>query len=370
MRRPALLVALTAAVLAAVPVSHPAHAGPDPRIVDPAFQDAPRTSDGGGNFRIQCGVSHHVADDPIVRPDQPGGSHLHSFAGNTAVDAYTTAESLRSTGESTCHGGTLNRSGYWIPTLHDVDGRILRQDPWHVYYKNGAVDPTTIRPMPPGLRMVAGDARATSAQPLSVIRLSCGTTPIRRAEDFSSTMPTCAQGDFVALSIMFPQCWNGRDLDAPDHKAHMAYAEHTGQPWHTCPATHPVPLPAITINLHQVVREARGSGGWRLSSDAAGSPGGISLHADWFDGWDSGVVSTFVRHCINERRDCAGGTLGNGTGLSWFTDGAGELRVTQPRVAASPPPVATPPARPRCRPVASPRLRSRQVTQRCTGISR
>ena len=25
------------------------------------------------------------------------------------------------------------------------------------------------------------------------------------------------------MELMFPSCWNGKDLDSPDHKSHMAY---------------------------------------------------------------------------------------------------------------------------------------------------
>lgn len=350
------LLAVTGLLASALPTAAQAAPGDDPRIV--AAQPAAPSGDGSGNFRIQCGVSHHVADDPIVRPNQPSGSHMHAFAGNTAVDAYSTATSIRTTGESTCHGGTLNRSGYWIPSLYDADGRILPLDPWHVYYKHGTVDPASVRPMPQGLRMVAGNAAATSAQPLETVRLSCGTTPIRRAEDFSSAMPACAQGDFVAMSVIFPQCWTGRELDSSDHTSHMAYAQHVGQPWHVCPATHPVPLPQITVNLHQVVREARGSAGWRLSSDHTGQPGGQTLHSDWFDGWDPAVVETFVAHCIHRRLDCSGGNLGDGTALTWFQEGENEHRVTTPAPGPTTPTTA-PTAPPTTAPVQSAAPRAR-----------
>lgn len=31
----------------------------------------------------------------------------------------------------------------------------------------------------------------------------------------------CLNG--LRLELMFPSCWNGKDLDSPDHKSHMAY---------------------------------------------------------------------------------------------------------------------------------------------------
>lgn len=339
--RAVVVAVLGGALLAGTSPAFAQDAGEDPRV-GPAQQAAPPDREGGGNFRIQCGVSHHVADDPIVRPGQPGGSHLHAFAGNTEVDAYSTEESIRTHGGGTCHGGTLNRSGYWIPSLEDADGRLLPLAPWHVYYKNGAVDPTRVEPMPAGLRIVAGNAGARSAQSLGTVRWACGATAISRAEDFSSSIPACEQGDIVIAMVMFPQCWNGFDLDSPDHSSHMAYAEHRGGPWHVCPASHPVPLPQITVNLHQPVEDPRGSAGWRLSSDGperAEVPGGLTMHADWFDGWDRDIVHTFVTRCINGRLDCSGGTLGDGRALRWLEQGSGQVRVTEP--AATHPPVFT-----------------------------
>ena len=46
---------------------------------------------GGPYFVIGCGVSHMNNDDPIAFPDKPGASHNHTFIGNRAVDAKTTA---------------------------------------------------------------------------------------------------------------------------------------------------------------------------------------------------------------------------------------------------------------------------------------
>jgi hypothetical protein len=33
----------------------------------------------------------------------------------------------------------------------------------------------------------------------------------------------CVNG--VRFEIMFPSCWNGKDLDSPDHKSHVAYPD-------------------------------------------------------------------------------------------------------------------------------------------------
>jgi hypothetical protein len=54
----------------------------------------------------------------------------------------------------------------------------------------------------------------------------------------------CAGG--IRQNIFFPTCWDGKNLDSPDHKSHVAYPSsgsfESGGP---CPASHPVKIPQI-----------------------------------------------------------------------------------------------------------------------------
>ncbi|MFL6662370.1 MAG: DUF1996 domain-containing protein, partial [Rhizobacter sp.] len=91
-----------------------------------------------GAFRISCDFSHMANDDPIVFPNQPGRSHLHTFFGNTGTDAFSTADSIATTGNSTCRGGTANRSAYWVPSMIDTKtGAPVRPADAMIYYKTG-----------------------------------------------------------------------------------------------------------------------------------------------------------------------------------------------------------------------------------------
>ena len=92
-------------------------------------------------------------------------AHLHMFFGNTAADANSTYSSLRTTGGSTCEGGPINRTAYWVPAMFDGNGRVVAAEIIVVYYKGGASGGSLARqqeairqvqPLPPGLRMVAG----------------------------------------------------------------------------------------------------------------------------------------------------------------------------------------------------------------------
>jgi hypothetical protein len=267
--------------------------------------EQPASSDGTGSFRNECAFSHMSSDDPIVFPGQPGKSHLHTFFGNTAVDAQSSADSIRTSGNSTCRGGTANRTGYWVPALIDAAGHPIEPTALEVYYKSGynGIRAADIKPFPSGLRMVAGSAKSTAAQ--DVAYWGCSQQYIGHP----GSIPACSAGDSLKMTVEFPQCWDGTNLDSEDHKSHMSYPQNG-----RCPDTHPVPIPAISFNVLYSVPSDGDTSGWRLASDMydASMPRGFSAHADWFDGWDPEVVKAFVEHCINAAVDCHSHLLGDG----------------------------------------------------------
>jgi hypothetical protein len=266
--------------------------------------DRPAAGDGTGAFRTTCLFSHMRHDDPIVHPEHAGGSHLHVFFGNTNADAFSTAESLLSSGNSTCRGGIVNRTAYWVPALLDAGGEPLVPEAAQFYYKSGynGLTPSAIEPLPAGLRMIGGDASSQATQG-DIASWIC-----EQDGESSSSIPKCESGSRVVMQVEFPQCWNGLDLDSADHRSHMAYTE-LGE----CPSSHPVPIPAVTFNIPYRVSDD-GTDGWRLVSDgyAASEPGGYSAHGDWFGAWDPAVSQTWTRDCVNAGVDCHSHLLGDG----------------------------------------------------------
>lgn len=285
----------------AIPVGDP---GTSKVLIQPTSEKAPRSGDDVGAFRNVCRFSHMNFDDPIVFPGKARATHLHAYFGNTLAKASSTAESIRNTGNSTCRGGIANRTAYWVPALLDAKGRPQTPEDSNFYYKSGysGIEPSDIKTFPQGLRMVAGDAKATGAQEHAF--WGCFENYIGHP----ATIPNCPVGDYLQMIVDFPQCWNGKDLDSADHKSHMAYPEDGA-----CPRTHPVAIPAITFGiLYKVPKE--GVKGWRLASDMydASLPGGYSVHGDWFEGWDPAVAKTFVQNCTSKGVDCHSHLLGDG----------------------------------------------------------
>jgi hypothetical protein len=290
-------------------------AGADSTRIGPQ-SEAPVPGDGSeGAFRTTCDLAKFAFDDPIVYPGQPGASHLHAFFGNASIGAGTTPEVIAAAGASTCRGGTLNRTGYWVPAVFDTrTGEVQTPSAGVFYYKTGyGIDPRTVQPFPVGLRMIAGDKSATGTQ--DFVNWDCRDHPFG---GIGSIPANCQIGDAIRLAVIFPQCWDGVHLDSPDHKSHMAYPIYRNPPeFSTCPSTHPITLPAITEHFDYLITKSSAPAYWRLSSDlySASIKGGFSAHADWMNGWDPTTMATIVTQCLNKAVDCGVGSIGNGSDL-------------------------------------------------------
>ena len=282
-----------------------------------------KAGDGSASFRVNCEYSHMNFDDPIVFPGRSRATHLHIFFGNKGADASSTPDSIRTSGNSTCTGGTANRSAYWAPAVIDTasgapvistSSATDRENFLQVYYKTGyeGVVPTTVVNFPAGLRMIAGTSSSSGPQP-GIVTYSCNAATGRVSS--GTSFQNCAAGQLFIMEIKFPQCWDGVNLDSPNHKSHMAYG--AGWPDKGCPSSHPVPLAQVTQNFRYRV-PAGGMATWRLSSDMYSGPAGYSGHADWMNGWDAPTFQRVVTNCFRTVSDCQMNLLGDGQELLSF----------------------------------------------------
>lgn len=255
------------AVLAAAPASLSRTPDDTPFEVDGAAA--------ASQFSVACTLSHSAADDPIVKPGEPGGSHRHDFVGNTETDAFSTAATLRD-GRTSCNK-TADRSGYWTPALY-LNGKRILPKFTNVYYQRGTWRDVTVKPPPAGLKIVAGNAKATAPQPTHVVAWTCSGS----GGSGSATPPSCSGDSTLVVRVRFPSCWNGKNLDSANHMSHMAYPT---DGW--CPATHPVYVARLVINVHTPVKTASGL------SFASGSIN--TFHGDFFNGW----VQTELAKLVN-----------------------------------------------------------------------
>ncbi|MFB9359476.1 DUF1996 domain-containing protein, partial [Actinoplanes nipponensis] len=221
-------------------------------------------------FLADCPFSHRLPDDPIVFPKMPGASHMHSFFGSTVTNGNSTVDDLVNA-NSNCNP-SIDKSSYWIPTFYNNNVPVEPTTGIFYYLGEGVSDAliAQTRPLPFGLRIVAGNAKATGPDDNTISRWSC-----LHAGDAGSShdFVTCPAGSMLESYLDFPHCWDGVNLDSPDHKSHMAYPV-----GNACPASHPVVVP----KLRQVMRyPVNGStAGFRLASGP-----GYTMHGDFFNAW-------------------------------------------------------------------------------------
>ena len=328
--------------------------------LDPGYSDfRVKVSTGGpqpvpssdGAFRVTCKLGAIAQTDPIVYPGQPGRSHFHTELGNTAFDPFMDANTVTTTGNSTCKGGIANRSMYWVAALGEIGtGKIIVPEGWLTYYKSakftqiGTTPPTLGQPainfshLPTNLRMIAGDPTSQTADTyyagVKVVskRWSCQGIPGADVM-YGNAIPDCAVGSRLQLEIFFPQCWDNVNLDSPDHKSHMSYGvpvvnkpvdpAHPNWTHTECPVTHPAVLPGISFNItYPLVTVAHTTTKWRLVSDMnVANPAGWTAHGDVWVGWaldpadpegKRTIADVFVDNCIKKSIDCHADLLGDG----------------------------------------------------------
>lgn len=305
-----------------------------------------------GAFRFQCIPSHLGYNDPIINPGADGGSaHLHQFTGNDKTDAFSTYESLRSSGNGTCNGGPLNRSGYWIPAMLDGKGHVVLPVLFTIYYKGKPHGGS--RELPRGLRYIFGFSMAQPDLPIKTQfqcvtseigadgvkrRVSKGVSLARSIKD--AIVNGCPASVYTGtpgwdpyqpdtqlmVALGGPNCWDGVNLDKPDHRSHMSHkiADASNNWVSGCPPTHPVELPGFLMSVAYQVMPGDDLTLWHFSSDrvthADGTTHnfepGTTFHSDWFGAWDDDIKARWQKGCIDGFLSGVEGNLCDGFGLN------------------------------------------------------
>ncbi len=258
--------------------------------------DEPLDALASGQFVASCEITHRLKDDPIVFPGKPGAAHSHDFFGSNNTNAFSTLATLRS-GKTSCPDRPGDTAAYWTPTLYYA-GKAVTPRRIRVYYRNGGKDPKTVRPFPAGLRMIAGDMRASAGNKQSIGVASWACTIVGDEKEVQD-VPKCT-GDSLRLKIIFPDCWNGKDLDSSDHKSHMKYSS-SGK----CPSGW-IPVPQITMGLRYWYSDGLGRDPSKVS---LASGDAYSGHSDFFNSWNQANLEALVAQCINKAINC-GDTAG------------------------------------------------------------
>jgi hypothetical protein len=140
--------------------------------------------------------------------------------------------------------------------------------------------------------MFIGDVNArtlSSAAHYRQLTYTCLDTFTQRSPELIA-FPThkCPEG--IMTSLRFPTCWDGKNLDSPDHMSHMSYpSTGTFESSGPCPTTHPVRTAQL---MYEVVWDTKPFNDLEWPKDgnspfvwSFGDGTGYANHADYVFGW-------------------------------------------------------------------------------------
>ncbi|KAK4229263.1 hypothetical protein QBC38DRAFT_473000 [Podospora fimiseda] len=162
-----------------------------------------------------------------------------------------------------------------------------------VYYIPGYLPNSKVTAFAPGFRMLIGNPNYRTmkeAMQFRQLTYTCLQNILTRTGE-TLDMPTkpCAAG--IMSNVRFPTCWDGKNLDTPDHMSHVAYPVmgmfETNAP---CPASHPVKIPQL---FYEVIWDTTSFNKKELWPEDGSQPfvwsqgdkTGFGNHGDYVFGW-------------------------------------------------------------------------------------
>lgn len=316
-----LVVAGAGAALLVPLLQRPQHGFPAERDFVAIAQVTPQPSspqagpDGSpGSFVSSCGRNengHVNTDNVIFSPGQVGGAHhMHEYVGNTSTDA-SSSDAILAAAATTCSND--DASTYYWPAL-----RILPGDPGDPGVSDsepagldgGHHNPGTrivpaavlvqfrgnptskVVAIPRFLRLFTGNPFAVTA-PASAgtAQWSCTGSPDRRTPLY----PLCPAGQQVLRIYDFPNCWDGRRTDSPNHHDQATFSAPDGH----CPRDF-FPIPQLHLEVADPVPPGR-SYAIDTFPDQRRSP--TTDHAQYINVMPDPLMAQVVA-CLNSGRRC------------------------------------------------------------------
>lgn len=223
-------------------------------------------------LRFQCSQLVVERLDPLVTPGLVPSPHLHQIVGGDSFNVSMDPATHDLPSLSTCTSCTFSEdfSNYWTAVLffRARNGTYKRVQQFPnlflegnggitVYYIPSPDAETNVTAFKPGFRMLIGDAALDAPGPTRKVCHRCmpetgEADHLNCAAPDSQHLPTefCPGG--IRSVITFPTCWDGRNLDSPDHKSHVTYPVSGSNDLGAdgvCPGTHPVKIPQVMLEV-------------------------------------------------------------------------------------------------------------------------
>ncbi|KAI2610620.1 uncharacterized protein GGS25DRAFT_513179 [Hypoxylon fragiforme] len=222
-------------------------------------------------LRFGCASVSLQRLDPLVEPGKIPSAHVHQIVGGNAFNA-TMEGDIGEKGTCTTCVYSEDFSNYWTAVMYfrhengsykrvpqypnaqlGTEGRDDRniKGGMTIYYtqkdfsSNGDQFITAFQP---GFRMTVGSPTVDSfegAKSQPGLRYTCLQTPLTRGYETPDFPREPCPGGIMAIHH-FPACWDGKNLDSPDHQSHMYSTTKGGfVEAGACPDSHPVRTPQL-----------------------------------------------------------------------------------------------------------------------------
>ncbi|KAJ3917915.1 WSC domain-containing protein [Lentinula edodes] len=265
-------------------------------------------------------------------------THVPPVVGGSNFGMNITTDSLR---DSECTSMPIeeDKSNYWYPHLYfqHKNGSFSALDVGNVMYVyylfNDAADgqPNTVQAFPDNVSDMTLRSYNESSYAQQAVTFLC--LDFNGVSTKYNMLPPVSCPSGLRAQINFPMCWDGKNLDSADHKSHVAFPS-GGPDSGTCddPAF-PVTIPRVFIEGYwstgdwDAIRDTDAMNSTQPYVFSYGDPTGYGYHADFYNGWESGVLQNVLDKCA-----CTSAGFGDATccgDLGVFTlDTSGTCAIT------------------------------------------